>query len=115
MGLLDNTETAASACLIDKHRYAWHIDAVKVDFLPDALRKHVDSQLQSTERLRLPKPGPSPLCQAYVLPEPEVDYEPDIPSKVGYIRPLSAGDLRGHDIGFGLRRVPIPIPGVGGI
>lgn len=109
LGLPDITKTIASACFTDKHRYAWHVDA---------LRKRVDSQLQPTnnnQRLRLPGPEPSPLSQAYVLPESEVDYEADIPSHIGYIWPLSAGDLRSHDIGSGLRRVPTPIPGVGGI
>ena len=77
-----------------------------MDFFPDILRKHVNSQIQSAERLRLPGPGLSQLCQIYIQPESEVDYEPDIPSKIGYIHPLSAGGLRDQNIGFGLRRAP---------
>lgn len=49
------------------------------------------------------------ITQAYIVPEP--DYEPDIPQNIGLVHqssPVLAD-------GCGLRRVPTPIPGVGGI
>ena len=49
------------------------------------------------------------VTQAYILPDP--DYEPDIPQNIGFIHPSSPVLADG----CGLRRVPTPIPGVGGI
>lgn len=49
------------------------------------------------------------VTQAYILPDP--DFEPDIPKNIGFIHPSSPVLADG----CGLRRVPTPIPGVGGI